>query len=488
MVKQAVIIAAGMGSRLNGSGGNLPKPLVKVAGVGLLKRTILAARRAGITEFVIVIGYRGEEIKEAISRDSQIDVHIDWVENAEWEKGNGLSVLKARPHVNEPFLLMMSDHLFEPQVLAKLRHHQVAQGEAVLCVDYALDGIHDMDDATKVFLEGDRILQIGKELDKFNAVDTGIFVCSSSLFDGLDVSLASGDESLSGGVRVLADRGNMRAVSIDGMFWLDVDTPEALKHAERSLVSQLGKPTDGYVSRNFNRKISTRISGVLAKTRVTPNQLSVFTMLATCLSAWLISSGDYLSLAMAGLLFQFASIIDGCDGEIAKLKFMGSRVGEWIDTLSDNISYMIFFLGVSYGMYTLTGEDYVLPLGLIAIALYVLSVSLMAVYLQSAGSGSFASFNAAFSVEVPEEKRGWFHKGACLLKFAVRRDFFALMFCVLALANMLSAIYWIVIIGAGLVAASTFGYSSLMMRSRGFWSSTGASQVDTGKLVSEKAD
>ena len=120
MVNKAVIIAAGMGSRLNGGGGNLPKPLVKVAGVGLLKRTILSAKRAGITDFVVVVGYRGEEIRQAISEDSQIDARIEWVENTEWKRGNGLSVLKARAYVDEPFLLMMSDHLFEPQVLAHL--------------------------------------------------------------------------------------------------------------------------------------------------------------------------------------------------------------------------------------------------------------------------------------------------------------------------------------------------------------------------------
>jgi choline kinase/phosphatidylglycerophosphate synthase len=488
MVKKAVIIAAGMGSRLNGSGGNLPKPLVKVAGVGLLKRTILSAKRAGITEFVVVIGYRGAEVRDAISMDSQVDVHIDWVENAEWERGNALSVLKARPYVEEPFLLMMSDHLFEPQILSSLRYHPVGPGEAVLCVDYDLDGIHDMEDATKVFLDGDQILHIGKDLDTFNGIDTGIFVCSTSLFDGIETALATGDESLSGGIRVLAARGDMRAVGIDGLFWLDVDTPEALRHAERSLLGRLGKATDGFVSKHFNRKISTRISGLLAKTSVTPNQISIFTMLLTFMSAWLISFGDYLTLAMAGLLFQCASIIDGCDGEIAKLKFMGSRMGEWIDTLADNTSYMVFFMGVSYGMYALTGEGYVLALGLMAVTLSILGVSLMSVYIKNLGSGSIASFNRAFSEEVPEEKKNWLHRASCSVKFASRRDFFAFMFCVLALANQLAAIYWIVVIGTSLVAAGIFVYAGYMMRARGVWPTTASPQMDTGKLVSEKAD
>ena len=101
MVKKAVIIAAGRGSRLNGNGEDLPKPLVPVAGVGLLKRTILSAKRAGIGEFVIVTGFRGQEIREAIASDPQVDVQIDWVENPEWELGNGRSVLKAREYVNE---------------------------------------------------------------------------------------------------------------------------------------------------------------------------------------------------------------------------------------------------------------------------------------------------------------------------------------------------------------------------------------------------
>ncbi|MDA0748760.1 MAG: NTP transferase domain-containing protein [bacterium] len=488
MVKKAVIIAAGMGSRLNGNGGNLPKPLVKVAGVGLLKRTILSAKQAGIHEFVIVIGYRAQEVREAIDSDSQVDVQIDWVENSEWGRGNGLSVLKAREHVDGPFLLLMSDHLFDSQVINRLRHLPLSSGEAVLCVDYQLDRIHDMEDATKVYLEGDRVLRIGKELESFNAVDTGIFLCSPALFDGLDRAVASGDESLSGGVRALAAEGNMRAVDIGDLFWLDVDTPGSLKYAEDTLFKMLGKPTDGFISKNFNRKISTRISRLLVHTPVTPNQISIVTMLITFLSAWWIATGDYFLLAMGGLLFQFASIVDGSDGEIAKLKFMGSRLGEWVDTLADNVSYVVFFIGVSVGMYHLTGETFLLALGLVAVALNILGVSLISVYLQGIGSGSLVSFNMAFSEEVPEDKRGWFHRFSCSFKFAVRRDFFAAMFCVMALLNCLEVMYWMVVIGSTAVTAAIFGYVGYMMHARGAWPTPASRPVDAEKLVSEKAD
>ncbi len=488
MVKKAVIIAAGRGSRLNGNGKDLPKPLVPVAGVGLLKRTILSAKRAGIGEFVIVTGFRGQEIREAIASDPQVDVQIDWVENPEWELGNGRSVLKAREYVNDPFLLLMSDHLFDPQALVRLQNMPLGGDEAVLCVDSQVEPVFDIDDATKVFLQGDRILQIGKDLASYNAVDTGLFLCSPYLFEALERSVDAGDDSLSGGIRSLAVEGNMRAVDIDGLFWLDVDTPESLRHAERMLFQMLGKSTDGLVSRYFNRKISMRITRLLANTSIRPNHVSIATMCISFLAAWGIASGDYVRLALGGLLFQFASIVDGCDGEIAKLKFMESRRGEWLDTLADNVSYLAFFIGVIYGMYRLTGEAYVLTLGWVALALGILAISLVSLYLQNIGSGSIASFNMAFSEEVPEDKRGWFYQVCCSFKFACRRDFFAALFCVLAVANCLDAIYWIFTIGSALVAAGIFVHTGHMLRTRGVWPTAVSGQAETEKLASEKAD
>lgn len=488
MVRTAVIIAAGMGTRLNGGGRDLPKPLVKVAGVGLLKRAILSAKRAGIGRFVVVVGYRGDEIRTAIDSDPQVDVPVTWVANEEWERPNGLSVLKAREAVDGPFVLMMSDHLFEPGILSRLRQEPVSRDEAVLCVDRNLDGVFDMPDATKVQTLGDRIVHIDKDLEDYDAVDTGIFLCGTGLFDALDRAVAQGDASLSGGIRLLAVEGNMRVLDIDGAFWMDVDTPAALAHANRRMYDRLAKPTDGFVSRHFNRKISTRITRLLANTPVRPNHISVATLMLSLLSAWWVASGSYLYLAMGGLLFQFASILDGCDGELAKLKFLGSRSGEWFDTIADNVSYVAFYLGVVYGMYQLTGAAHILTVGLIGAGLILLSLATMAIYLQHVGSGSMAVFNAAFSDEVPEERRSWFHRFCCSVKFASRRDFFAAMFAVLAVCNCLEAIYWFSVAGSGVAASAILGYVGYMLRTRGVYPEALPAQVEPEKFVSEKAD
>ena len=489
MVSKAVIIAAGRGSRLDGRYRDVPKPLVPVAGVGLLKRTILTAKRAGINEFTIVIGYRGDEIRSAIEQDDQVDVQIDWIQNNAWEEGNGKSVLAARKSVGEnPFILTMSDHLFDPQIIETLRNANLASNECVLAVDSRIDRIFDKEDATKVQVESGRIVSIGKIIDAHNAIDTGVFLCNPAVFGALGQAIADGNDSLSGGIGILAAQGRMRAEDVGELFWEDVATPESLIHAERALIRSLGKPTDGFVSRHFNRKISTRISSVLVKTPLTPNQLSISTMFVSFLAAWFVAQPNYVSLAIGGLIFQFASIIDGCDGEVAKLKFMGSQFGEWVDTVADNISYLVFFSGFVYGMFQYTGEEFVLTLAWLALAGMVVAVSVVYVYLRMSGSGSILSFTQAFSNEVPEAKRGWFHKFSERIKFASRRDYFAAMFCVLALANARWTIFWIYALGAITIATAILFFVGHIMRSRGFWPAGVQAATEEAKLFSEKAD
>ena len=233
MIKQAVIIAAGAGSRLNGHS-HLPKPLVPVAGVGLLKRTILTAGRAGIDRFVIVTGHRSDEIRQAIDRDSQITAEVQWVFNPDWERGNGLSVLAARPHLGgESFVLSMSDHLFDPGVFVVMQNTTLGNGECALGVDYRVDDVFDLDDATKVRVDSGKIEAIGKTMTEFNAIDAGVFSCSPALFGVLEAAVERGQDSLSAGIQQLAADGRMRTTDIGDLFWSDVDTPEAHAHAGR---------------------------------------------------------------------------------------------------------------------------------------------------------------------------------------------------------------------------------------------------------------
>jgi choline kinase len=139
--------------------------------------------------------------------------------------------------MGETFLLTMADHVFDSSVMELAGAHRPPKAGATLLVDRKLDTIFDMDDATKVRSCGDRIAAIGKELDDYDCVDTGLFVCTRGLISALDTYYKGhGDPSLSNGVQAFADRDLMSILDIGEGFWQDIDTPEMLAHAERMLM------------------------------------------------------------------------------------------------------------------------------------------------------------------------------------------------------------------------------------------------------------
>ncbi len=231
--KLALILAAGNGSRLATVAGAMPKPLVELHGRPLLEHVVLGARDAGIERFVIVAGFRAEAIRGWVARRHFCGTQIEVIENPEYKtKANGISVLLARDLIAEPFLLLMADHIFEPETAAALLQQRLEPDSAILAVDRKLDRIFDMDDATKVVCDGKYILEIGKQLTRYDAVDTGMFLCTPAVFSALERAQQNGDCSLSDGMRLMAQEGKFRAFDIGYASWQDVDTPETLTHAE----------------------------------------------------------------------------------------------------------------------------------------------------------------------------------------------------------------------------------------------------------------
>ena len=111
---------------------------------------------------------------------------ITWVENADYHKHNGISVLKARDQIDGNFLLLMADHIFDPETARVLMEQPLGPREVILAVDSRIDRVFDLEDATKVRREGNFIVDIGKGLAHYDALDTGMFLCSPSLFDKLE--------------------------------------------------------------------------------------------------------------------------------------------------------------------------------------------------------------------------------------------------------------------------------------------------------------
>ena len=234
---QAVILAAGEGQRLRPEG--YLKPLTPLLGVTLLERVVLACRDAGVIECIVVVGYGKESIGKRLDElADRAGIAVRGVENPLWKEGNGTSALAAQPYIRGPFLLAMCDHVFDPAILKCLVNAASRNAECLLAVDHRIKQVFRLYDATKVRLTDGTITAIGKDLQPYEAVDTGLFFCRPVVFNALQQAQAEGEGSLSAGWRRLIPRRQFQALDIGEAFWVDVDTPESLHYAERVLRSR----------------------------------------------------------------------------------------------------------------------------------------------------------------------------------------------------------------------------------------------------------
>jgi choline kinase len=233
-VHRAIVLAAGNGERFR-NGSSHSKLLTPIVGTPLMIRTLRSARRAGITDAHLVLGYDADAVRALAASHAPAGLNLHFHVNDTWQLENGLSVLAARPLMDEPFALMMGDHVFEDGFLRYLLRSALLPEETLLCIDQKATDSDLAKEATKVRMHHGRVTAIGKSLDPYDALDTGLFLCQSSIFDALEASCTDGDSTLSGGIRRLAARGLVRGVDIGRARWHDIDTVGDLAMAEEIL-------------------------------------------------------------------------------------------------------------------------------------------------------------------------------------------------------------------------------------------------------------
>ncbi|MBA3640822.1 MAG: flippase-like domain-containing protein [Acidobacteriota bacterium] len=157
--------------------------------------------------------------------------------------------------------------------------------------------------------------------------------------------------------------------------------PSDLPHAEFILRRSSYKDTDAKVAR-FNRRISVPISVALIRTPLTANQLSVMLVAVGFYSGWLFSIGSYWPGVLAGFLSLAASVLDGCDGEIARLKYQESALGCWIETFGDYSYYVAIFVGITVGAVHQTGFEIFYWIGALALTATIVTFAML-IYLRA---------------------------------------------------------------------------------------------------------
>ena len=157
-------------------------------------------------------------------------------------------------------------------------------------------------------------------------------------------------------------------------FALRVTNRDSWKRAHRALLVSLRKPIDGFVSRNLNRHVSTFISSYLVRTGIPPNYFTFVFLLVGVAGAFFAAMGEpWWALVLGGFLFQAQSILDGCDGEIARLTYRFSYTGQWLDSIGDDLTNYLFCLGLAIGQARVTGQDWLYVLGVATLVAQVIA-------------------------------------------------------------------------------------------------------------------
>jgi choline kinase/phosphatidylglycerophosphate synthase len=341
----AVILAAGRSERLAGVTGGGSKALIRLGGLSLVERAARELLAVGLERILVVVGYHAGPVAAVVDRLAPGRVRT--VKAERWELGNGASLAAAEPYLEgEPlFVVVTTDHVFGEGALSRL----VQARRPAALIDPSPDP-NVWAEGTKVRVEDGIALAFSKEFADA-AVDCGAFVLTPAVFDAQRLVEEAGDLSLAGAVSCLALSRPIAAIDLPASsWWHDVDTPADLTIARERLRRSLVKETDGPVSRYLSRPISTRISMTIAPLRIHPDLLSLVALLFGFAAAWLLATGRGVA---GGLATHAASMLDGVDGEAARLQARAGPRGALLDGMMDRLTDAAILAGL--GIWALGG-------------------------------------------------------------------------------------------------------------------------------------
>jgi len=357
---KALIIAAGKGKRLGHLTKDEPKALIQILGLSLIERVILTAKNANITEFIIVIGYLGDKIKEKL-KSEEYGVKIDYIENKEWQKGNATSVLKAKGLLEENFILLMSDHIFDERILKGLINYDMKSS-----VVLAIDRRKPLPGDTKVLEKEGRIVDISKDIEESNCIDTGIFLCSPKVFSYIEEAVKEGRTELADGIAKAARNLDAEIFDITKIesyaskmrkeirpWWIDIDTEDDLIRAKEVIIESASKNPSDALAYYVHKPIENKLVAWISNFNITPNQLTIIVNIL----AYTVTALFFLGYLLPGSILTFVvGIADGLDGKLARVKLKTSKIGS-LEHSFDLLFEFSWFIALSWFLFSSTGSS-----------------------------------------------------------------------------------------------------------------------------------
>lgn len=406
----AVIVVVGSSE---GVGGLIPA-LASVGALSVALRAILSAQALEPSRTVLSVPTTlSGVLKDALLRTRRLPQQLEWRER---QSGAELcALIREVASTSDRILVVSGSNVYRPALF------------------YAAVGEQETGDAV--------VFKTGTE---------AIGLCCISKATGLQLAeygKIDSAEDLQSWIEAQCDAVIEPAPSQD---WQRLITSEDFVTADRKMDSWLVKPTDGIYAR-FNRKISIPISRQLIKTPITPNGVTFVILAVSVAAAAFFARGGYWNMLAGALLSVWASILDGCDGEVARFKLKSSKFGCWLDTICDYLYYLMTFAGMAWGLKRSSGSNLYLMWGAVLVIGMVLSFVVVGWMRTRMPADRPEKLLASFQMEAEKRSSNPLLFLARNTEFIIRRCFFPYALLVAAVFNLMKPVFLITAVSANLV-------------------------------------
>ena len=309
--------------------GSLSKDEPRLLGLSLSERMIRTAKQVGIDEFVIILPHSGKE-KIKLADEKRLGVKIIY---RECEEEDGVCLLKAKEVLNEKFVVLKAEYVFDHRILKELARCDMRSSVIVV-----VDRKKSSKGEAEVLEKEGRIVNIGKDVEESNCIATGIFLCLPKIFSYIEEAVKEGKKAFIDGIDKAARNKDAQVFDITQInpyipsmrketkpFWIKVSTREDLTRAKKLLIENASKGRNDLLATYVNKPIENFIVARLANTPITPNQITTLTNIIAYISTFLFIKGYLLA---ASLLTFIVSFLDGTDGKLSRIKLASSNTGK----------------------------------------------------------------------------------------------------------------------------------------------------------------
>jgi phosphatidylglycerophosphate synthase len=415
----------------------------RVGTLPILLRDILSVQKAGAKRIIVCIDpFTGPCLQRELEETGRLPQCVRWLLAASDTPLSQLLKESAADSAADDLILIAGNRTFHPALFRQLTEWNGNDGALTLVTGEKLAGIYAL------------TAQAARDVAKH---------CPSGIHNLEELH-----------AWLILTR-SVQCSTVPGEMWQEIFSPEDRISAEQKLDRWLVKPTDGVFAR-MNRRISIPISRQLIKLPITPNMVSLFTLVVGFASGLLFARGGYWNMLAGAVLSVWASILDGCDGEVARLKLLESNFGCWLETICDYLYYLFIFAGMAIGLIRSSQSRMYLVLAVLLLVGAVISFLVTGLGRQRLSAERPEDYLKVWQAQAESRRSNPLLYFGRYTEFIIRRSFLPYALLFFALLNITNVAFILSAVGANVVwLISLYSYLTFAVARRSLLKGSAAS-------------